>query len=347
MVDGDEAKKELTWCDRDPPPPELARISVFDAQSARMYVDDERQIEFLPYELDIATKLGAVVRHLGENVFAPREKALTLELKSPLPGGYNSLTTVSRTLNKLVPATALGDLPVEASLRELAQWTPEFQQQLEQQQEELRNDPATLAKERRRVKMLLANVSAEIALAESIVSDECVNTLRERRDDAALKRSLAEASASDLFKDEPIPGLGSTSWRKLLAYAGEFAAEMYPDRDPPQLASGDYCVLCQQELTMTSRERLTRFDEYLRSRANEDAEKAREAFHECAQAIRSLSVRSTIDEHTFLADCAELSDARRQLVGRIRDYLLAVAARHELVCRVIKDLKYDTAPTKW
>jgi hypothetical protein len=71
----DEPKTEMTWSGIDPPPPELARISVFDTASARVYVDSERRIEFLPYELDLLNKLGLACRTL-EQGYRDRERAL-------------------------------------------------------------------------------------------------------------------------------------------------------------------------------------------------------------------------------------------------------------------------------
>lgn len=49
-VDGDK-KRTVVWDDRSAPPPELSRISVFDSDAAGLYVDAERNIEFLPFEL--------------------------------------------------------------------------------------------------------------------------------------------------------------------------------------------------------------------------------------------------------------------------------------------------------
>ena len=49
----DQPKEERVWFGDEEPPVELSRISVFDAVTARVYVDRERRIEFLPYELDL------------------------------------------------------------------------------------------------------------------------------------------------------------------------------------------------------------------------------------------------------------------------------------------------------
>ena len=63
-VDGDKAKRTVVWNDVDDPPPEMARISVFDSDAAGLYVDLERNIEFLPFELALLTNFAEVLRTL-------------------------------------------------------------------------------------------------------------------------------------------------------------------------------------------------------------------------------------------------------------------------------------------
>ncbi len=79
------------WKGSDPPPSELTRISVFDTATARVYVDKERKIEFLPYELDLLNKLGVVLRTLDAG-FKTREDGLNATVNVPLPVGYTQDT---------------------------------------------------------------------------------------------------------------------------------------------------------------------------------------------------------------------------------------------------------------
>ena len=58
VVGGDQLKEERVWSGDQEPHPELSRISVFDTATARVYVDKQREIELLPYKLDLMNKLG-------------------------------------------------------------------------------------------------------------------------------------------------------------------------------------------------------------------------------------------------------------------------------------------------
>ena len=50
--DGVEVKT-LAWNPNQPPPPELSSISVFDSRHAAVYVDEKRQMAFLPFEVEL------------------------------------------------------------------------------------------------------------------------------------------------------------------------------------------------------------------------------------------------------------------------------------------------------
>ena len=125
----DQEKDELVWRGDEKPPSELARISVFDTASARVYVDKERKIEFLPYELDLLNKLGLAARSL-DNEFKIREDALNNDLRVALPTGLNEGTPVSSLLAKMVPETPLADLPSKDDLEKYAVWTDGEQAEL-------------------------------------------------------------------------------------------------------------------------------------------------------------------------------------------------------------------------
>jgi hypothetical protein len=67
--------KTLRWTNNQPPPDEMSSISVFDSRCARAYVDDEQDVAYMPYGLD-------VVESLGRAVLPELDRRLTDELNS-------------------------------------------------------------------------------------------------------------------------------------------------------------------------------------------------------------------------------------------------------------------------
>jgi len=108
-------KQSVKWADTSEPPPELGRISVFDTDAAGLYVDNERKIEYLPFELSLMTNFVASLRAL-EARFNLEINQLKALMNAPLPTGYGQNTAVSKMLARLVPGNTL---PKESDLRAL------------------------------------------------------------------------------------------------------------------------------------------------------------------------------------------------------------------------------------
>ena len=134
------SKEERVWLGNQDPPVELSRISVFDAATARVYVDRERRLEYLPYELDLLNKLGIACRTLGDR-FRARMAVLNAAIDARLPQGYLEGTSVHAVLARLVPETNLPYLPGVEDLRLLGTWNAEKQAELERIEQQLSQEP--------------------------------------------------------------------------------------------------------------------------------------------------------------------------------------------------------------
>lgn len=339
-VGGKEQKKqEIVWRGDKQPPTELARISVFDTASARVYVDKERKIEFLPYELDLLNKLGLAARGL-DGEFKAREDALNNEIRVPLPTGFNDGTAVSGVLAKLIPETVLSDLPSKEHIEKHAVWTNEQQAELDHLIKESKYDPTAMARLRREAKQALGTVRGNISECESEIGDTAIEALSEKQKDAVRKREAAETAASDLFKGQPIPDIGSETWRQMLRYAREFALEVFPENDPPPLSTAGRCVLCQQELNVDASARLKAFDEYLEDRAAVDAATAKTAFEQAAALASNYSIKSKEEVGTLIAGFSALNDERKAFAEKIGEYFEKANARLTILKKALEEQDY-------
>ena len=337
--DDDQPKTELDWCGDEQPPSELARISVFDTASARVYVDNKRKIEFLPYELDLLNKLGLAARSLDDEL-KTREDALNNDLQVPLPTGFHEGTVVSGVLAKLVPETALTDLPSKEDIKKHAFEADNEQAELDRLVEESKNDPAAMSRSRREAKQALGTVRGNISDCESRLGDTAIKVLSEKQKDAVRKREAAEAVASELFKGYPIPDIGSETWQQMLEYAREFALEVFPQSDPPPILTSGRCVLCQQELDDDASARLKAFCEYLEDRAAADAVAAKTAFEQATALVSNYSIKSKEEVGNLLAGFSALDDDRRAFAEKLGEYFEKVNARLTLLKEALKHQDY-------
>lgn len=339
--DNDQPKQDRVWVGDAEAPAELARISVFDTASARVYVDKKRKIEFLPYELDLLNKLGLGCRALDQG-FEEREVALSAAVNTPLPTGYTEGTTVYAAIAKLVTATALDHLPSERDLRAVGTWTNEKQVELDQLAETLSNDPVTLTRERTTAKQALETIKEEVSKAADNIGDLAIKDIRNKQQDAQTKATAAEVVARDMFRDQPIPELGSEVWRQMLVYARDFATSVFSDKEPPQLATGGICVLCQQDLDEEAVQRMTAFDSYIAGRAAEESAAATLIFEDLRRTILELTLRGKREVDTLLSGYAALSDATKQnATVVISAFIEKAGERLESVKNILRDNTLD------
>lgn len=336
----DNQKRELTWKGNAPPPPELARISVFDTATARVYVDNKRTIQFLPYELDLLNNLGLVTRTLG-NRFKERETTLNIAIKTPLPTGYTEGTTAYLLTTKLVPETKLAGLSSEQDLRDLAAWCEVDQAELDCLIEQSKNDPETMTRLREEAHQALQSLKGDISNIEAKLDDSAIETLFRKQQDAVAKNRVATSSAHDLFKDEPIPDVGSEIWRQMLRYARDFAAEAFPDSDLPQISTAGICALCQQDLDSAAALRLAAFDSYLTNRAADEAAVSKRAFDAAVVGIKAHAVKTRKEASSMLAGYAALSEHRKEHAAKIGNFFDKAAERLKSVKQIIDDETYD------
>jgi ABC-type phosphate transport system ATPase subunit len=335
-VEGEEKLRTVLWNDDDAPPPELARISVFDGDAAGIYVDDERRIEFLPSSLALLTNFATFLRDL-EVRFKGEERTLYEVHKAVLPAGYNPGTAVSNIIATIAPGAGL---PKEEDLRAVGNWTQSDEEELNQARQQISRDPALLIKLAQALKTSLDSELAEIRRLAATLDQPTIENLLNAKQKAVEARETAKAAAEALVMDSPLPQLGSEVWRQMLLRAREFAAEAFPELAPPQVATADVCVLCHQPLGEEARVRLASFDTYLTGKINEAAENAKLEFETLAKAILMLQI-STTEELQKRWD--QITANRESLAEAAKIYISLVdklRSRHTVLSAAIKSADY-------
>ena len=139
-----------------------------------------------------------------------------------------------------------------------------------------------VARAARQLAALKAKVDGLMARLDRLfasIGEETANNMRRLAADSDAARRAAEAASNALFRDEPLPQLGSEVWQALWASARAFSnAEAYPEQRFPVTDPGSVCVLCQQELTPVAADRLSRFEAFVRDDSQQRAEAARLAY---------------------------------------------------------------------
>jgi len=323
-------KTEVTWQEGSAPPEQLSRMKVFDSDRARVYVDKNRKIEFLPYELDILNKLALAARALASS-FEVRESELESTIREPLPGAYHEGTAVADAVARVSPNLSAGLLPSEKELTALAQWDELKNAELQRLRAEIGEDPAVLHRRYKATKQPLEAIGAEFVAAIDLLGSDGIDALVAAHDEMRIRMTASDAAARGLGADQPIAEIGSSAWQRMLSYAREFATETFPDHDDPKLATSGTCVLCQQTLSADASERLSRFDSYVSGRAASDSAIATTDYEKRVGRIAALQLQSASRIEEALAVFATMGKQCDALTGEIKRHFALLAVRLDAI----------------
>ena len=196
--DDKQPKQEQIWTGDQQPPPELAQICVFDTATARVYIDKERKIEFLPYELDLLNKLGLACRTLDDG-FKKRETAAKAAVRTSLADAYTDGTDIHAAVSKLVSTTTPAKLPSEESLRTLGKWSNDQQAELDTVTRKLNRDPQILLQQWTAARQALETIKESISEIADTLGNPALTVIRHKKCESDAKSRAAEAAAVNLF----------------------------------------------------------------------------------------------------------------------------------------------------
>ena len=286
----------------------LSGISVFDSRTANVHVDDTNDVAYTPFPLKLLGALAQLCKSVKDKLAAEiaQIKAQTPEaIRTP---ACSRDTAVGKLMARITANTA------PATVEALAALTQAEQDRLAQLTADMAGDRAA-----RQLAAMKAKVDGHIARLDRLfasISDDSANNLRRLAVDSDAARRAAEAASSALFRDEPLPQIGSEVWQALWASARAFSdAEAYPERRFPVTDPGSVCVLCQQELTPVAADRLNRFEAFVRDDSQQRADAARVAYD------RALA--------TFKGEAVSLAELAN-IVATVRDELRQDALAMEI-----------------
>ncbi|WP_431051893.1 AAA family ATPase [Roseateles sp. L2-2] len=315
----------------DPPAP-LSQMSVFDAHCARVFVDNQAKVLFVPDGMEVihglSDALGPVQRLVEE---ARKANVFDHAQLGPLVGN----TVVGRahgTLGRKSDYNAFKKLAVLSADEEA-----ERQILIKLFNDE---DPVKLAAAIRRTATRLGTLRNELASLEAPLVDVATTQLA-----AAFVTMVTAEAASNLAAETlqaegaKVVGTGSEPWEFLLRSAMKYATEVaYPGHEFPGPDYDAHCVLCQQPLTEEAAGRLKSFVNFLEADAQKKASAAREITKRLYLAVKSLVFDAFPSDPTLLE---ELHESRPELVAAINEYSTALKTRQASVLAMARNRKLD------
>jgi len=287
VFDLNGTKKTLKWTAKVNEHSELSSISVFDSHCARAYVDEEQDVAYLPYGLDIVENLAKVVLP---------------ELKRRLDKAIGDCAVDLTEFEDLTGKTKVGEMIAKLSADtdlKLAETLTTFTDEDAKQQAALvstlrEQNPKERAIQLRRLAGRIKSLKEAIDTTAESVNKEAVDALQTFVTDTT-KAIQAETLARDLFQsgEKLLPSTGCEEWQTLFEAAREYASLAYEDKQFPPTGVAK-CPLCQQELK-DGTERLKRFDAFIKDTAATVANTKRAAFGKARKTLETTKLGISIE----------------------------------------------------
>lgn len=358
LIDVGSGEVPVTWSPGMPSSPQLMQVSVFDTLSAQFYVDGGSQIRYLPFGLALPYRLNTVCLKL-KNILENEQRNII--------GDKISLTTIVFPVARLTAAQSFNQSlckdTTDSEIDEATAFSDEDQKRHDELVAILSAGAAVVAD----LKTLIGWVESIINECKTVttsLSDTALSTLTTLKNAAVTAREAAQLAADKLFTDEPLPGVGSESWRALWSAARDYSLnEAYPETDFPVTWIGDepaVCVLCQQPLHPDGTARMQRFQKYMDDTLDTAATKAAQALTAAVNDIPELPLLYASDfanrieqirhRNTKLADSLEMfqtsvlqrkADAQARLAGEKSSSVLPLETLHDEMNEFLQKLKFE------
>ena len=293
---------------------ELRQVGYFDAACGDAYLAAESEVTFRPagvFLLDGLIRACDGVRAELDRLLQDNARR-AIDLPEVSQGGAASKFLAELSADTTTEALdAACAVPADAS---------EQLEQLQIEESRLRTSDPDL--ERRRLSALAAhyeNVGQHFSSMRSQLSPTAIRRASAAQEEAVALRRAATIASGESFEAEPVPGVGSETWRVLWEAARAFAeTEAHPDQHFPD--DTDTCVLCHQTLDDDARTRFGRFEAAVK---DETERKAAEAEQEAVRQSDSLRSVAT-SPATVLVSLEQIADQDPETVevwrGRLEDF---------------------------
>ena len=248
-------------------PPELEQIGFFDKSCGDAYVTTASEVTFRPAELFVLGGLidacDGIRAELDLLLEENNRRSATLPVMSPDGSAAQFLAKLSGSTEtaEIDQACQVGS-SVGARIDEL-------------KQEEAKIRSSDPARERSRLEDLAGRyrlVATHLQMLSEGLRPAVTRDVAERRRLAAEIRAATTIAAQESFEGEPVPGVGSDTWRVLWEAARSFSeTEAYAGETYPVTGPSAKCVLCHQDLDDEARSRLERFEASVRDETEQQA----------------------------------------------------------------------------
>lgn len=269
----------------------ISRVSVFDTQSASVYLTEKTDVAFRPFGLDLFDKLVSCCREVKAVLEQERrdiEKSGIEDLKTAMPPNTEGAETLAN----------ISSLTKETDVERMTRFDAESQIRLETLEKQLNdlsaNDPQKLIRQLEAFQNKITKLNLHLQNVLKNLSAERLCTALTQRIELEGKEQALKNLRESTFSSGVLPGTGSEDWKDLWTAAEKYSTSgAYEGKSFPNIEEGAQCVLCQQELDSDASKRLTAFQIFITSTVEGEYQTFRNKLRAEVKSIRETGVLSS------------------------------------------------------
>ena len=307
-----EPQPSQSWAHQ---PSMAGHVGFFDKDCGNDFLGRDTEVTYRPSELRLLTDLIGICDGIRDDLKARQDSAaaLTIQLPTVSAGG-----SAERFLHSLSSKTT--NVEVEAATTLKSDHDTRLQDLLLEEARLLGEKPEVARQQLLNASTDLTAIADHLSEVATSIGPLALRNATDLRVDATRLRTAATAASAAQFADEPLPGTGSDTWRTLWVAAREYSVtEAYPSHAFPHVGDEAKCVLCQQDLQPDAKDRLNRFESFIRDRTEQQAVASETLAGTAREAILNFSLFPA----PIASALGRLESEHRTIVGRYRRLLQA------------------------
>jgi energy-coupling factor transporter ATP-binding protein EcfA2 len=282
---GNNEVQTATWIKGHESSAELKSIRIFDSNSANHFLSKEDNIEYKPASLKILDEL-IVVCNVVANNSTKDIQGLGQQAIFPILSVGSVTAQFLQSVNKNTTKEKLEQhcvTPVEIdSLIQLRKNVADLQL----------NSPQDLRKKYREHYQRLDPLIKHFDDLLKSLDNSAIQAVSTQFETMKTTEAAAEASRKSTLDGLPIDGIASPAWQLMWQHVEQFIMQNGQGNSFPPI-EGEYCPTCIQPITESSAAKLQLFNDYLKDKTQNEANKARIAFDQTKVKLKRLSFELT------------------------------------------------------
>lgn len=293
----------------------LRRFSIFDSGAAAVLIEQETDVLFRPFGLDLLDRFSGMCDEVRARLDGEIQSRSTPIVRIE---DFPDTTAAGKFLRQL--STIEGRRRLDAMLSPLTADESQRRQELDTLLTQAKaNDPKKLAQAANSKAVRFQTLADRLARISAILSQERFTRFAALCAESKRADEAAEVARTKAFANESLDGVGTDVWKRLWLAARAYASQSQPDVVFADGSPEGRCVLCAQPLTVESAKRFATLDAFVKGELQTRAENLRNQIAQLLEESNNLPIRQQGDDAVLLelqADDASLAEQCRDFVRR-------------------------------